>query len=149
MINISIVFDDDILFDRERRGSSAFFYIEVLLNGRSFPSPGWMDFGDVILGWWIMACVQLFEGERETTFSFMDGPFRLRLVKQPDDRELIYYTQDEDLLGVTSIDSAARAVRDAACRVIEHFAALGVQETGQKNLSIGVEKLDQYLTPSP
>lgn len=70
-------------FDRERlrryakRGSPAFFDFRVESNNGSYPDEHWMDFGAVVVGWWIMAALRMRSGSNEEQFLFMDGPHLL------------------------------------------------------------------------
>lgn len=44
----------------------------------TFPEPEWNDFVVVILGWWLDAAAQIFDGrQRDVQFQFMDGPFSI------------------------------------------------------------------------
>lgn len=54
-------------------------------NARStFPEPEWNDFVVVILGWWLDAAAQIFDGrQRDVQFQFMDGPFSIAVSSRP------------------------------------------------------------------
>ena len=45
----------------------------------AYPVDDWIDFGVVIRGWWMLAAQRLLRGSAEEEFSFMDGPFELRV----------------------------------------------------------------------
>jgi hypothetical protein len=58
--------------------------IHVSNTKNAFPEPEWNDFVVVILGWWLDAAAQIFDGrKRDGLFQFMDGPFSIAVSSRP------------------------------------------------------------------
>ncbi|MBV6447994.1 hypothetical protein [Nitrosomonas sp.] len=77
--------------------------LSLHVNGLNFPSPEWVDFPIVVLGWWTEAVIPLLRGSAEPVQArFMEGPyvieFRVRtaeiwhmdLVKRGLSRSILY-----------------------------------------------------------
>lgn len=76
-MKVQLRFDDDLIRKYVQREADPFFGIYWLHNGIAYPEEGWLDFGSVILGWWLMAATSLLRGSLEEEFLFMDGPYAL------------------------------------------------------------------------
>jgi len=59
------------------RGIQPTFWISWRINGNCYPDAKWIDFGTVLLNWWIQVCEQLGDGAMFGTFMFMDGPYEI------------------------------------------------------------------------
>lgn len=70
-------FDDALMNKYSRRGAEPIFGIYWTHNGVSYPEKGWIDFGSIVLDWWLIAATALLNSSREEDFVFMDGPYRL------------------------------------------------------------------------
>jgi len=134
-------FDDDVLKQYESRGSSAFFTIFFEEAGNAYPSASWMDFGGVIVGWWIMATIQLLNGESPQNFYFMDGPFCLKM-ELASDREKVTCSNDKEAIcwTISLVDLVAELKR-AANTVIRHLSQMNVDEKGRNSLQSGLTML--------
>lgn len=61
--------------------------IYIAVGDETFPSEDWDDFASVILPWWSEALVALLRPEAKSArWTFMDGPYEVRLVRLPDNR---------------------------------------------------------------
>ena len=58
----------------------------VAADAQAFPEHGWSDFPVVVLGWWLEALQQL-AATGEATFSFMDGPYEIRIRRRDESLE--------------------------------------------------------------
>jgi len=77
-MKLHVDFDDDLVKRYMERGRSPVFTIYWTQDQVAYPEDGWMDFGSVILSWWLVAAKSLLGGMAEADLPFMDGPFRLK-----------------------------------------------------------------------
>lgn len=76
-MKLHIEFDDILLRKYQARGANPVFSIYWEHNGVTYPEVGWIDFGSIILSWWLVAATSLLNGSRAEEFLFMDGPYQL------------------------------------------------------------------------
>lgn len=46
-------------------------------DGLFYPMEHWVDFGCILVGWWVSTVIKLLRGNSEGSFAFMDGPYSL------------------------------------------------------------------------
>ena len=76
-MKLHVRFDDEIIQRYTARGSNPFFAIYWTHEGVAYPEEQWLDFGSVILSWWLRAARELLAGADEVELDFMDGPYTL------------------------------------------------------------------------
>lgn len=133
-------FDDLILQDYDSRGANAFFGLRIKFDETCFPDQKWMDFGGVVLGWWMFQYVRLRNDEVDVSFSFMDGPFRLNLSRSNDD--VTFTLPSGEVVGKALMPEIEESLRSAGRRVIDHLSRRNVDEAGCKSLSLGIARMD-------
>ena len=78
VMKLHIDFDNALVL-KHYNGSPHFFTIYWTSGQDAYPEEAWMDFGEVVLSWWLVTARQLVDGAQGGDLFFMDGPFRLRL----------------------------------------------------------------------
>lgn len=148
-MKLNIDFDDDLIKKYVERGRSPIFSIYWTQDQVAYPEKQWLDFGSVILSWWLVAAKSLLDGATEADFLFMDGPFRLhvRLIGN-----LLYVTPDDDSWQWRiATESFVAELLTAANRVQSKFAELGLSDT--EGFQIGIQHLkvamSQAMTTVP
>lgn len=76
-MNIKVQFDNQHFTSLTENRNNLLFYIYWEHNSVCYPSDNWLDFGYIILGWWVTNIIKLQEGADEGKFSFMDGPYSI------------------------------------------------------------------------
>src|SRR5437588_5592384 len=117
-MNLRITFDDALLLRYDRRGASASFGICWEHEGTWYPSPNWIDFGAVILDWWMIAARNLMQGERRQELYFMDGPFRLILTLLKDGTTVVCTDPKESLHWIFTLNELITQLRNASMEVV-------------------------------
>jgi hypothetical protein len=136
-------FDDAVLAQYEHRGSSAYFKIYCQEGGKCYPSKLWMDFGTVILGWWIVAVTKLAHGESPQELRFMDGPYCLTLELSKDGCALMCSNTKDSIYWEIDFLSFVSELKLAAHKVIRHLSNVGVDEKGRRSLQLGLESMGE------
>jgi hypothetical protein len=98
-------------------------------NGRwAYPGDGWMDFGSVIIYWWIVAISRMQSGVADACdLPFMDGSFRLRVHRVGDCDSVRVSDPTGEVQTVTTLDALAGAVADAAVEMFAQLQQHGVE----------------------
>lgn len=69
----------NLIINRNRSSTGEFYFG---YGSAFFPEKDWNDFIDVVLNWWILAFIDLFEGrENEVNLQFMDGNFSMDVLE--------------------------------------------------------------------
>ncbi len=76
-MKLNVEFEEDLMRQYNERGANPVFVIYWTHNGTAYPEEGWIDFGSVVLSWWLVAAASLLNGSRMEEFLFMDGPYQL------------------------------------------------------------------------
>lgn len=76
-MELHVGFDDELMCRYHRRGASPLFTIYWTHGQEAYPEEGWVDFGSVVLGWWLVAAKSLLSGSGQESLLFMDGPYEL------------------------------------------------------------------------
>ena len=94
-----------------------------------FPSEGWTDYPEIVLGWWVDALKSVFIGHegRTYTFLFMDGPYAIRCIKESGHLTLRFERENTIILPdyETTLDSFSTAVRKAMETLIRQLYLAG------------------------
>lgn len=78
-----VIKDDDILFGDDPLFVDTVFYIDY--NGQCFPDNQWTDLTNSVLSMWTITLLDnLHMGNTKFVLPFMDGPFRLDVIKEQD-----------------------------------------------------------------
>ena len=136
-MKLCVGFDDALMEKYVRRGSSPLFTIYWQQGEAAYPEEQWLDFGSVILGWWLVAAKSLLEGVAEVKLSFMDSPFHLNVRR---DGNLLYVSSDDLAWQCrTPIEAFVFELVAAANLVQQKFAELNVPDA--EGLQEGIERL--------
>ena len=141
-MKLSLYFDDDLIRKYVKRGSRPLFGIYWTQDQIAFPEEKWLDFGSVVLGWWLVAAKSLLEGATEAELSFMDGPFQMQVRRIGN---LLYVSADEQswkwqIPIEIFVSELLRAVID----VKRKFAELGISD--KEGLQVGARDLEIALS---
>ncbi len=106
-----------------------------------FPSEGWTDYPEIVLGWWVDALQSVFirrEG-RSCTFLFMDGPYAIRCLKESDQLTLRFERESTTILPAckTTFDAFTTAIRNAMESLIRQLYLVGQTDK--------IEPIREYL----
>ncbi|MEC7263733.1 MAG: hypothetical protein VXW38_08325 [Bacteroidota bacterium] len=73
-------------------------------NSFFFPEKGWNDFLVIVLNWWCHATKKLISNESiHEDFSFMDGPFQVRIGYFKDGFFNLTFKSNEDVLRIVEV----------------------------------------------
>lgn len=87
-MKIHINFDDPDFVSLNESKNYAVFQICWEEDGIFYPDKIWDDFGLTILGFWISTIQDLLNGEKESEFVFMDGPYSILIKYKPTTKEV-------------------------------------------------------------
>jgi hypothetical protein len=141
-MQIRVGFDDEILGRYGSRGSSLLFQIAFENDGIQFPHEGWVDFGCVVLGWWMTAIFRLAEGSHEEELCFMDGPYTLMAYRR-DSELMLRASEGPAFEAKTSLAELRKEVSAAANAVLRHVSRLGLSGPDVGALQTGLSRLQQ------
>lgn len=80
-MRIVLRFDPAEMVRRAQRGTPLVFGIALEHEGGFFPSEDWVDFGAVLLAWWLAAGARLSASGGTEELQFMDGPYSVRVER--------------------------------------------------------------------
>ena len=113
-------------------------------NGQEFyPCERWIDFGVVLLNWWINGIGKLYDGSSREEFLFMDGPFSLYVTKTGPDLEII--SRDMSIRWRATFPLLLEQMIHASTAVCEMHSSLNIDGPSYQNLRLGVQKLREML----
>ena len=138
-MKLSYRVDEPLLMEYHKRKSPVLIYIWWESSGEYYPESNWMDFGIVILSWWIAATNKLYSGSKREELIFMDGPYRLYLHSEVS--ELIVKSKDTHIEWRTTIEDLAFElirVGDEICSVLDR---MNVKDSDSKSLLNSLDKL--------
>ena len=139
-MHIDISFNDELLQRYAARQAPLLFSISIADANSHYPEEAWMDFGCVILGWWITACLNLINGSKEETMRFMDGPYALIALVRASTLTL-RSSEGPAFEVVTTLADFQRVLGAAANRVLRHVVRLGLRGDDVVELEVGLRKL--------
>ena len=141
-MKLCVDFDDALIEKYVRRGSNPLFAIYWKQGETTYPEEQWVDFGSVVLGWWLVAARLLVEGAPEAEFLFMDGPYRLNARRFGN--QLHFSAEGEAWLWRVSTETFVSELLEAAAEVKRKFSELGISDKG--GLQVGAGKLEIALS---
>lgn len=123
---LQIVCGDDFEFSTVSGNFTCTLYWQT--ESGDFPCEGWTDFAGVVLKWWVDAyfCVQSSAAE----FIFMDGPYRIKAVRQGGELTLQFLRDDVHVLPDPTVnaDELGGALLKAVRRLKSGLARAGRRE---------------------
>ncbi len=136
-MKLCVDFDDALIEKYARRGSNPLFTIYWKQGDAAYPEEQWLDFGSVIIGWWLVAAKLLLEGAIQAEFPFMDGPYRLKAHRTDN---MVHFSADKEAwVWRTPIDTFVTELLDAADKVQQKLVDLGISD--QESLQAGIRLL--------
>ncbi len=131
----------DFLFTES--GYTGTLFVETDMG--CFPSEGWTDYPEIVLGWWGDALKSVFIGRegRSYTFLFMDGPYAVRCLKESDHLELRFEKENTTILPAceTTLDAIYTAIRNAMETLIRQLYLAG-QTDRMEPIRVYLKQLD-------
>jgi hypothetical protein len=79
--DVRIIFNPGTLHQGKKGSVTGVVYFEFS-SDRQFPVAGWNDFVIVIANWWLAALQLTVQGQAETDFRFVDGPYWITVISQ-------------------------------------------------------------------
>ncbi len=136
-MKLCVDFDDALIEKCVRRGSNPLFTIYWKRGEAAYPEEQWLDFGSVIIGWWLVAAKSLLEGAVEAELLFMDGPYRVKARRVG---TMVHFSADKETwVWRTPIDTFVSELLNAAEKVQQKLVGLGVSD--QESLRTGARSL--------
>jgi hypothetical protein len=118
------------------------FGIYVIRDSVAYPDPTWNDFGLSVLGQWLMALINAWEGSCDAPeFWFLDGPFMLRGEMQADRKVISLTLERTAVVWTMSLLEFTEAIIVASNEACERLRELGVGEAALSPLESGVARL--------
>jgi len=145
-MEIKLEFDDELLKEYEKRNSSPFFKSVIEQEGQFYPSKNWMDFGAVILNWWIDALLHLLGSERGQEFLFMEGNYEIKIRHRRSSKMMELQPLGIETIWKISPEAITESVLQAAETVIEKLAQLDIGKRERKALKNSAEQLRKVLS---
>ncbi len=117
-----IIFDPTSLHQSRMGAVTGVVYFDFG-SDQHFPVKGWNDFVVVIAGWWLAAVEEISRGSRETKLRFMDGPYWITIIAEPDGSVTLRCTEDRkgaDVIGeqIATLDALRSELQSFANRVL-------------------------------
>ncbi|HCO21572.1 MAG TPA: hypothetical protein DIT97_00300 [Gimesia maris] len=140
-MNIKLIFDDDLIRKYSSQGSNINFIIYLEHNNECYPDDKWYDFGDVVLGWWIMAFTRLLLGKEEETLLFMDGPYNISMKFDSENKYLILKPAKTSLTWRVSINNLYLELQRSCNKIKRKYLELNLSNERIESLNIGLKHL--------
>lgn len=144
-MQILLDFDEQLLKKYEHRGASLIFNITWEHDGVYYPSKNWIDFGVVVIGWWIGVINQLGQESNKSEFLFMDGPYSIEIKFDKKQGVVTLVPKGLDVVWIVSFSQLVGELISAAKRIYEEFNRIGVGKTDQISLQKGIKLLQQHV----
>ena len=137
-MKLHLEFDADLIRKYVNRGASPIFTIYWAQDQIAYPEDQWLDFGSVVLSWWLVAAKSLLTGASEAEFAFMDGPFQLQAQRVGN---MLYISADEQSVRwQISIEAFVTELLKAAYEVKRKFADMSIPD--EEGLQVGARDLE-------
>ena len=140
-MTLHLDFDEQIMRRYYDRGAPLLFYIHWIHGHIAYPSKDWMDFGVVIVDWWLAAAKRLLEGATEEELPFMDGPYRMFLRREANMLRVL--TKDAPGDWTVPTEEFIDELMGAAATIGVELARLGISQDDQKGLQKGTADLKE------
>lgn len=137
-MQLHVVFDDELLLKYHQRNSPLFFEIYFENEGKFYPEEHHMDFGEVILYWWITETIDCIEKHKLPKFIFMEGNYQL--ITGVDKATGLLSTN----VGLVSLlHEGMDMLQEATRKVIDKKKELGLATV---NLEASLSRLEDLMT---
>jgi len=130
-------FDDESVARYASRGRSLETTLYMEHEGVFYPEREWIDSGNIVVSWWLVAALQLSTGQSEAIFTYMEGPYRMNVVRQGD--KLRMSASDRKLIWELPLSELINAVVYAAESILSKLNELGLPDTN--GLGVGLATL--------
>lgn len=107
-MQLHVAFDDQLLLQYHFRGDELFFEIYFENEGKFYPEERHMDFGEVILQWWVRQLIYSCQYQDTPKLLFMDGDYCLEFDKN-----------FESVIGSSSLKELVKLIKAALLTVID------------------------------
>lgn len=141
-MKIVLNFDKSRLLEYHKRGSPVVFGISWEHQGIYYPSSNWIDFGGVILAWWLGVIWQMQKGNHEGTFQFMDGPYSIKAKHYLGEGIVELFPSGVNFIWKVSFNQIMEEVSEAANRVCQELKELGIGAETQNSLEKAILLLE-------
>jgi hypothetical protein len=127
-VRIIVKLDDSDFVAKDDVRKNLLFPILWEHAGDVYPRKDWIDFGCIIIGWWVTTVVKFLRGHDEGSFSFMDGPYALLAKFDRQTRIVTLHLQGTDKTWYVNIIEIMEALSQNIDIVYEKFEQEGVGE---------------------
>lgn len=144
-MNIEINFHETLL-TRYKIGSGPLLF-EITWNHDKivYPMNNWSDFGKVILGWWVTAVSEIINGNDESEFYFMDGPYSISARYNREINLLYLSPKGIDSTWTISLNELIEQLINAFEKVSSELAQRGIGTQDQEYCKQCISALKEYL----
>lgn len=141
-MRINIYFDDDLVEKYRSRSPRILTGIYIEHEDTCYPGSDWVDFGAIVLGWWLHSVTELLKGNDGQDICFMDGPFFLRANIKDD--MLCLKSDDDKVVWEVNKTEFAKELMRASNQMAKKLNEYGFKEMSM-NLNEGVNTLRQVI----
>ncbi len=144
-MNIRIKIDErDFPVDNGIR-ENLMFEISWEHDGIYYPTKNWVDFGCIVLGWWVSTIIKLLRGDDEGNFAFMDGPYAIAVKINRESMELELMPKGINVAWKVHLTELIEVMIQAISVVYKEFVLREVQEEDKIILKKYSDILKDYL----
>jgi hypothetical protein len=147
-MQIVIGFDEQLLTKWDRRRDVLLFRIAWRCDNIYYPQENWIDFGLVILGWWLGIADRLWQGIQEEDFFFMDGPYSIKAIQHQAEDVVELIPRGLDVTCRTSLAQLSDELIHAANEVCSVLAQTEGSEVHRVVLEKGIARLKATIQQS-
>ena len=140
-MNINIRFDNELLKRYSDRRDNLLFTIFISNGDINYPSEDWLDFGTIILGWWLYQSGKLLDGNEAVEFLFMDGPYKVKITQTDAVDTCRIDIEDWDISWSVSISELVNELIRATNYVCRYLKQAGIGEKERRSLTKGISSL--------
>lgn len=144
-MEIKVEFDNQKLVRFINGEGPLLFEVSWENNGIYYPMKHWLDFGNVILGWWFATTVELLEGADDGEFSFMDGPYSLQAKYNRQTGIVELSPETSDFTWYLTITDLVKELIQALDKACEELTKRGIGQKEQASLKQCSRTLKEYL----
>jgi hypothetical protein len=142
-MRIILRFDEDVMREYVARGAQPLFEIAWVHEDVFYPERSWMDFGGVLLGWWLNSLNQLLSGADEVGFYFMEGPYSLIARHRARDGTVHLVPEGCNVTWLVKTEDLAEAILQAAHEVSNKFDQMQIDKIATSSLRRSIPVLKQ------